>query len=88
MGYGAARSGDQRLDPAGGSGHHLRGRGPRLSYVTLIDFAGAPKAHTTTCQALLDFARRYNRNWILQRHGYRIPEQVRETALAQPAAAA
>jgi transposase InsO family protein len=39
-------------------------------------------------QALLDFARRYNRYWILQRHGYRTPEQAREAALAQPAAAA
>lgn len=39
-------------------------------------------------QALLDFARRYNRYWILQRHGYRTPQQVREAALPQPEAAA
>ena len=39
-------------------------------------------------QALLDFARRYNRYWILQRHGYRIPDLAREAALAQPAVAA
>lgn len=28
-------------------------------------------------QALLEFKDRYNRNWMLQRHGYRTPEQVR-----------
>mgnify|MGYP005849387567 FL=1 len=28
--------------------------------------------------ALLDFKRTYNRNWILQRHGYKTPAQVRQ----------
>ncbi len=38
-------------------------------------------------QALLDFAGRYNRYWILQRHAYQTPDQAREAAL-QPAVAA
>ncbi len=29
-------------------------------------------------QALLDFKERYNRYWLLQRHRYRTPEQVRQ----------
>jgi len=32
----------------------------------------------TLTQALHDFRARYNANWILQRHGYRTPNQVRD----------
>ena len=39
-------------------------------------------------QALLDFQRTYNEEWIIQRHGYRTPAQVRQeqTATMQKAA--
>ncbi len=30
-------------------------------------------------QALLDFKKRFNRHWLLQRHGYATPAQVRAT---------
>ena len=39
-------------------------------------------------QALLDFRRRYNDEWILERHGYRTPAQVRAEQLKPPARAA
>ena len=29
-------------------------------------------------QALYDFRNRHNAHWIMQRHGYRTPQQVRE----------
>jgi putative transposase len=32
-------------------------------------------------QALIDFKRIYNANWILQRHGYKTPAQVRQEQL-------
>lgn len=39
-------------------------------------------------QELLLFQRLYNENWIIQRHGYRTPAQVRqEQLLALPLAA-
>ena len=39
-------------------------------------------------QALLEFKRTYNENWIIQRHGYKIPAQVRlEQSQALPLAA-
>jgi transposase InsO family protein len=39
-------------------------------------------------QALLDFKRTYNENWIIQRHGYQTPAQVRRGQLqAMPLAA-
>lgn len=38
-------------------------------------------------QALLEFKDRYNRNWLVQRHGYRTPEQVRRDHGALEAAA-
>ena len=39
-------------------------------------------------QALIDFKRIYNENWILQRHGYKNPAQVRQEQLqALPLAA-
>jgi transposase InsO family protein len=38
-------------------------------------------------RALLDFRRRYNESWIVERHGYRTPAQVRAEQL-QPAALA
>ena len=39
-------------------------------------------------QALLEFKRTYNENWIIQRHGYRTPAQVRqEQSQALPRAA-
>src|SRR3974390_627792 len=39
-------------------------------------------------QALLDFKRTYNQNWIIQRHGYKTPAQVRREQLqALPLAA-
>jgi len=39
-------------------------------------------------QALIDFKRIYNENWILQRHGYKTPAQVRQEQLqALPLAA-
>jgi putative transposase len=39
-------------------------------------------------QALLDFQRTYNEEWIIQRHGYRTPAQVRreQTTIMQTAA--
>jgi putative transposase len=39
-------------------------------------------------QALLDFRRCYNATWIVARHGYRTPAQVRADQLGAPAAAA
>ncbi len=39
-------------------------------------------------QALLDFRRRYNETWIVERHGYRTPAQVRADQLGALAAAA
>lgn len=39
-------------------------------------------------EALLTFKARYNANWILQRHGYRTPNQVREAWNQQLAMAA
>lgn len=38
-------------------------------------------------QALLEFRQAYNQRWILQRHGYRTPNQVRQDLLALGAAA-
>ena len=39
-------------------------------------------------QALLEFRRIYNENWIIQRHGYKTPVQVRlEQSQAWPLAA-
>ena len=39
-------------------------------------------------QALLEFKRTYNENWIIQRHGYQTPAQVRRQQLqALPLAA-
>ncbi len=38
--------------------------------------------------ALLDFRRRYNATWIVERHGYRTPAQVRADQLGALAAAA
>ena len=38
-------------------------------------------------RALLDFRRRYNESWLVERHGYRTPAQVRAEQL-QPAALA
>jgi putative transposase len=38
--------------------------------------------------ALLDFRRRYNETWIVERHGYRTPAQVRADQLGALAAAA
>ena len=32
--------------------------------------------------ALLDFQRTYNASWLLQRHGYRTPDQVRAALVA------
>jgi putative transposase len=39
-------------------------------------------------QALLDFQRTYNEKWIIQRHGYRTPAQIRseQTIIMQTAA--
>jgi len=37
--------------------------------------------------ALLEFKERYNRHWLLQRHGYATPAQVREAHAALPMAA-
>jgi putative transposase len=39
-------------------------------------------------QALIDFQRRYNRTWIVERHGYRTPAQVRADQLGALATAA
>jgi putative transposase len=39
-------------------------------------------------QALLDFRRRYNETWIVERHGYRTPAQVRADQLGVLATAA
>ncbi len=39
-------------------------------------------------QALLDFRRRYNQTWIVERHGYRTPAQVRADQLGALATAA
>jgi putative transposase len=39
-------------------------------------------------QALLEFQRLYNESWIVERHGYRTPAQVRADQLGAPAAAA
>ena len=39
-------------------------------------------------QALLDFRRRYNQGWIVERHGYRTPAQVRAEQLGALATAA
>lgn len=33
-------------------------------------------------QGLLDFKEQYNKNWILQRHGYKTPDQIREEQLS------
>ena len=38
-------------------------------------------------QALTEFRERYNQRWIVQRHGYRTPQQARQQLLAQGAAA-
>jgi hypothetical protein len=39
-------------------------------------------------QALLEFKRTYNENWIIQRHGYKTPAQMRQVQLqAWPLAA-
>jgi putative transposase len=38
-------------------------------------------------QALLDFRRRYNDTWIVERHGYRTPAQVRADQLGLAVAA-
>ena len=37
-------------------------------------------------QALIEFQRLYNRTWIVQRHGYRTPAQVRADQLGLTAA--
>ncbi len=34
-------------------------------------------------QAVRDFARLYNREWLLERHGYRTPNEVRELLLTR-----
>ena len=39
-------------------------------------------------QALLEFQRLYNQSWIVERHGYHTPAQVRAEQLGMPAAAA
>jgi transposase InsO family protein len=39
-------------------------------------------------QALFDFKRRYNEEWIIQRHGYKTPGQVRANQIDPPALAA
>ena len=39
-------------------------------------------------RALLDFRRRYNQTWIVERHGYRTPAQVRADQLGALATAA
>jgi transposase InsO family protein len=39
-------------------------------------------------QALLDFKRRYNEQWLIERHGFRTPAQVRAAQLAPVAMAA
>jgi putative transposase len=39
-------------------------------------------------QALLEFQRLYNQSWIVERHGYRTPAQVRAEQLGMLAAAA
>jgi hypothetical protein len=38
--------------------------------------------------ALLAFQQSYNRRWIIERHGYRTPAQVRVDQLDQPPMAA
>jgi transposase InsO family protein len=38
--------------------------------------------------ALLAFKERYNREWLMERHGYATPQQARRKLLACPAAAA
>jgi hypothetical protein len=37
---------------------------------------------------LLAFKERFNRHWLLQRHGHQTPAQVREAHRAEPAIAA
>ncbi len=39
-------------------------------------------------QALFDFRRRHNEEWIIQRHGYKTPAQVRADQIKPPALAA
>jgi transposase InsO family protein len=39
-------------------------------------------------QALIEFRDRYNREWILERHGYKTPAQVRAEQITPPAKAA
>ncbi len=39
-------------------------------------------------QALFDFRRRYNEEWIIQRHGYKTPAQIRADQIKLPAIAA
>ena len=38
-------------------------------------------------QALLDWLRLYNEQWLVERHGFRSPAQVRRNLLATPEAA-
>ena len=38
-------------------------------------------------QALLEFKERYNRHWLLQRHGYATPAEVRQACTSMPEAA-
>lgn len=38
-------------------------------------------------EALVEFRERYNQRWIVQRHGYRTPQQARQQLLVQGAAA-
>ncbi len=38
-------------------------------------------------QALLDWLHRYNEQWLIERHGFRSPSQVRRDLLVTPEAA-
>ena len=40
------------------------------------------------CEALHEFKQRYNEHWIMQRHNYRTPKQVRDEWLADMMTAA
>ena len=61
---------------------------PELRTTVIGEAASVVAKHAAVRSALLDFQRTYNEEWIIQRHGYRPPAQVRreQTTIMQTAA--
>ena len=61
----------------------------KRSLLVVDECQGLPRAAIEELRmALIDFMRIYNKQWILQRHDYQTPNQVRQSLLQEKAKAA